>query len=571
MKTENFVLNLSKKVNTSNLIILGLVIIFGVTSTLLNYSGFGISDHIEQLPIIIRQMDNSYLSNDFFVNSTYMHISRIVYSKLISFLAGTSENLPELALSLTIISNVLISMVTFLITKKMFYDKKLPGILASFFVMTINTFSFGWLSNIYQTILIPSAIVLPLIFFAILFFYIEKPYMGGIIISIAALLHPLFGLEVGSILFISYFIRLIIQKKIYKNKYINISIGLIIFLTTTIYLLIQQFNQPMINSKLFIYIIALFRHPHHYLPSTLGIKQFVLASSFILSVGLIYIIFIKQRIYDSIFISIFCFSILLFNLIGNFFIEIIPNKLWVISQPLRLLIFIKWFGLIFMAGWISIVINQKKTWQVITLFSSVFSPLTLFLSSFFISIKEKFFVKSINIDNKIFSFIIIALNITILAYLGKNSSNISMMVQENFSAIKPQITYYEIGIEGLQLALFVKDNTPENSLFLTPPNWGQFRLISQRAIIVDFKAIPFGDSSILEWYERMIVCYGTPNKFGFSMIDELEENYRRISEENVNKITTKYNVDYAIFYSDTITNYPVIYENKIYKLVKIDS
>jgi len=83
-----------------------------------------------------------------------------------------------------------------------------------------------------------------------------------------------------------------------------------------------------------------------------------------------------------------------------------------------------------------------------------------------------------------------------------------------------------LGKDGTELSKFAKENTPEDSTFLTPPNWGQFRVLARRAIVVDFKSFLFSDREMLEWYNRIISCYGEPTNAGFSMIPELESNYK---------------------------------------------
>jgi hypothetical protein len=125
----------------------------------------------------------------------------------------------------------------------------------------------------------------------------------------------------------------------------------------------------------------------------------------------------------------------------------------------------------------------------------------------------------------------------------------------------------QLGAEGDEVARFAKQSTPEDSIFLTPPDWGQFRLLARRAIVVDFKAFPFADFAIAEWYERLIACYGNPAKKGTAMVDELIENYRRIDDNTLRTLRQRYKIDYAVLYKETSTNFEVLFQNSNYKVI----
>lgn len=127
----------------------------------------------------------------------------------------------------------------------------------------------------------------------------------------------------------------------------------------------------------------------------------------------------------------------------------------------------------------------------------------------------------------------------------------------------------ELGSEGDEVAEFVRQNTPEESVFLTPPMWGQFRLLARRAIVVDFKAFPFADTAVAEWYERITSCYGNPIRTGFAMVDELDENYRNIDDDTLLALQERYLISYAVLYNQTSTNFEVVFQSNGYKVIRL--
>ena len=99
--------------------------------------------------------------------------------------------------------------------------------------------------------------------------------------------------------------------------------------------------------------------------------------------------------------------------------------------------------------------------------------------------------------------------------------------------------------------------------------FGHFRFVAERAIVVDFQAFPFSDSGILEWYHRMSDCYGIPDQKGFNAIRELNSNYKNIDDEKLAALKEKYDISYAVLFNETVTNYPVLFNNDKFKLIEI--
>ena len=138
-----------------------------------------------------------------------------------------------------------------------------------------------------------------------------------------------------------------------------------------------------------------------------------------------------------------------------------------------------------------------------------------------------------------------------------------------FSRVNTRITstystYYldEIAFQAQRL-------TAKNALFLTPPAFARFRLLAGRAIVVDFKSFPFQDTAMLEWRTRLQDCYGTVEKIGFAAAREMDVNYRSIPMQRVLMLARKYGIDYAVLYRVTDCKFPVLFENRLYKIVRI--
>jgi hypothetical protein len=133
----------------------------------------------------------------------------------------------------------------------------------------------------------------------------------------------------------------------------------------------------------------------------------------------------------------------------------------------------------------------------------------------------------------------------------------------------PVFSLFPTSGETVDVANFAKANTPSDALFLTLPKFGEFRTLADRAIVVDFVAFPFQDAAMLEWHTRMVDCYGTTDLLGFNALPELNHRFHSITDDQLNTLTAKYGIDYAVVYSDTVTNFPVLYQTESFKLIQI--
>jgi hypothetical protein len=61
------------------------------------------------------------------------------------------------------------------------------------------------------------------------------------------------------------------------------------------------------------------------------------------------------------------------------------------------------------------------------------------------------------------------------------------------------------------IAEYAKDSTPIDAIFLVPPDESDFRLRAERAIVVNFKAVPQLGSELAEWAQRLRDILGVTN------------------------------------------------------------
>jgi hypothetical protein len=139
-----------------------------------------------------------------------------------------------------------------------------------------------------------------------------------------------------------------------------------------------------------------------------------------------------------------------------------------------------------------------------------------------------------------------------------------------FDAVGPQIFPAHLSTPVADIARRARAVTTPESIFVTPPAFGTFRIIAERAIVADFKAIPYQEDAILEWRSRMYALYGTPTTTGFAAEKEFDDRYRSISDGHLMSLCQSYGATHAILYSETETSLPVITSNGVFSVVEME-
>ena len=72
-----------------------------------------------------------------------------------------------------------------------------------------------------------------------------------------------------------------------------------------------------------------------------------------------------------------------------------------------------------------------------------------------------------------------------------------------------------------RLAQWTRAHTEPDAVFLVPPGAASWRLVAERAVVADLKAVPFRPAAIREWHERMAALAGRPRAAPSQLTREL--------------------------------------------------
>ena len=590
-------------------------------ATLWGYN-YGTGNQVEQLPIVLRALDHSYLSQDFFVNASEAYGPRLYYAAFLASLTSWS-GLPlyVVFLVLTMLANFMVALVSGLVARDLF-DKSLnAGLLAVCAVMGLKTFWLGGSNTISSTFLEPSHLVMPLLLATLWAGLRQRPLAVVLAASLSALIHPLVGLEVGS-LALGVVITCTLLTRLWPRLSVcqpapvgRLAVSALILAGAALFLLAPYFSLERIDVEWFIYIVAYLRHPHHYLPSTFGLLQYAQAVAFIISAGIAG--YLGARHSSSLrnlmpALGVLVAALVVLSLGGYVFVELIPQRIWVTAQVYRLLFIIKWLGLILMSGWAARRVSSFdgdqfsfSGWMLVGALMAAPAMIAAFCYEWLRHrISLKLWARPVAILTGLAVVAGLAINgLDLRVYLlfpifvlmamffsrwrfswrffsayGLALAVVLLVLYQRVIVLPPAIAYQvatpivtldDLTGEQVDVATFARQHTPPDAVFLASPKFGEFRLLAERAIVVDFKSFPFQDAAMLEWYQRLLDCCGDAGYQGWTAEKMMTIEYNRLDDEKLLHLQDIYGFNYAVLFNDLPTGFPVLFEGQKFKIISM--
>ena len=111
-----------------------------------------------------------------------------------------------------------------------------------------------------------------------------------------------------------------------------------------------------------------------------------------------------------------------------------------------------------------------------------------------------------------------------------------------------------------ELAKVARRETEPDAVFLVPSNWRNWRMFSERAVVVDGKFMPFRDEGMLEWHKRHIDVYDPDVGAGYP---------EDVTDLKLFELQDRYRFDYAVLPIGSGIELPILGQTEEWKLVRM--
>lgn len=610
-----------------SLVAFGVILVLTLVSLLANGYQFGIGGQNIDLILLKRTLDSSYLERDWYLNSNAGLNARSFFNWA---LAGLSlvTGLDGAYLIVHVAGLFVLCLVIFLMAVEIWQDPQV-GLVAIPIVLYNQSGSLSR-SQLARSELYPSALAYSLITLAAYLLYKKCFTASFILFGFIGLIHPLAGPEAALIFGAAAFASFLGPDRLSMLKRLPI-LAMAVVIPLGLGILIKQGAPSAVDQAEIIHIIAWQQAPQHYLPSSWGGQAWLIFGGFALLVGIARARGFGSRFLDALIIAIAAFCILgsigfvVEPLIGTIIAQ--PFRMTVFFQWAAALYLASYAvallrsqsrsmrsgGVVLLAGltiesrlpdsfvvWLALAM---LLFEVILLISRRFEGLSMIRLIALVPLiaitlyAAMILASSLSRPGPLLAFLIALgsmgiawlsgwairlerytkpllvacslASLCLLGMLGMAWTGIHLpfaLTRLNFP-IQPHLEYTG---DFDDAAYWARINTAHDSVFIVPPNSVTFRLKAERAIVINFLAMPFKDAKILEWRTRLYdFAGGRRLSLGYSAASQLADAYRQLNQEQLVSLADRYEADYLVVEAGQRLDLPVAHRNTTYVVYKV--
>lgn len=493
---------------------------------LLIYTGkfgyfFGQGDQDEFIPYLLRLLDPSLYSADWFINQQLEYFNVRTYFVYLVYPIAKVLGPSAAVRMLYFISFLLISLAIYFLSLEILKSRTL-SLLAPLSVLSL---SHKWTlgsNDLVYSMLVPEMLAWPFAIWA-MHQIIRKSFItAGLLLGIASWFQVLVGVQSACVWTIVLAV-LFIQRNVSFQECLGFLLAVSLSsLPSTGPIILSLFSESVGDTENLFYILAAFRNPFHHLFFSFSfgsvVKFFVLFGSGVLA----WFLFLRGREFEHLASLLFFVTVTAVLLIVNLALtELSPVLFMAKLQWFKLTVLIKMLAGIFVLGAVRHLATtfftkpnawtHQRSWQSIAAF-----------------------------------FVVIVSSILWLGWTSYSTVNSNQLTE---------------------LEEWVEDHTPVDALFLVPPSNSSFRTRAKRSIYINYASFPYRDPDMTVWFERMqnLAPVGRPER-GIGIKVDLDQAFYQNSR---NWSGGSFNAKYALVEKDQTNAWgrsEIVFENDDWEL-----
>lgn len=243
-----------------------------------------------------------------------------------------------------------------------------------------------------------------------------------------------------------------------------------------------------------------------------------------------------------------------------------PSALIIAAQITRVGVFINVFCYLYAAHYVAHLCDHKSSRTCTTWLTGLFTSLSPFMLLVLYFLRNSLHRVKIQTLMQIFLWGIFVTSLSIGTYLG---------------FWKPGIYIFPSDNAFNQVQIWARDNTPKDTLFITPPEhyWlfeTEWRVLSERSTVVTISELleaAFNPRYITYWKPRFEdIAPGALAQFNGNFLENkiiTKEAYYRLATKDILSLGQKYNASYLVVEKSFMHKLPIVYENSEYRVYAI--
>lgn len=535
---------------------------------------YGSGNQLVHLPEILRTLDAGYLANDFWLNAQDAFGPRFYFRHAFAAAASVVPLWVAYAAAF-VLAVVAVGVATALATRDLTGSAFAAVVATPLAMWTMPFFLAGWPAIRVASArdLTPDLLAEPLCFLALWRGIRGHPMQAAAISVLAILLHPTFGLATAAVALAASLAHLgggPVAGRLARGHgawAIAVGAGTVAVAVLGFWIVPGLLSGAIfvLERSEFVHLVAHVRHPHHLLPSTWfppNLLHFGVfwAAGFVALAGWARCARIGQppeQVARTAWAIAIAFAAVACGLAcGWFFVEVVPTRWAAMAYLFRLQTLVAWLCWIVLAA--AVAAAARQGWPQVTAWLRPRAPRLLA----WLSAPRLRWAGLLCLSAALVG--VVATVALLPAQMLPEASLVDRISQR--LGHPPTFTLRESRARvrtrpgETALAAAARAATPPDATFLIPADWWHWRLHTERAVVVDWKAFPFREPAMRAWHERYLATFDLEQGVGYPA---------RATERWLRKLAAQFRFDYAVVPRSSCLPWPTVATSGRWKLVAV--